>query len=773
VPSRTIASLLILTLLAPQSSGSLSAQTTKTSSSSSKKAPTKSKAKKHAPSAKARAAERQRVLAEAARLQRSRQAFVASTELRPMAQQLMETHSEAAYKGVERYAKEHANEDAGALAWLALGAARLSDAKPDYHKAVAALKEARPRAAILSDYVDHLLAKAYQGNGATRDVILVLDGFARKNPGSVWTREAAVMQANALLQMGAYEDAASVLEAQRTPIRAEVEMLLGRAYEGLKQTARAIEAYRNVYYTRPLSGMDDAAGARLEGLGDRGTVELKRRRADLLLQGRSYAGAIKEYKGLLEGVDRPGPDVQVSLATALQRAKRDSEAQAVLATMDLSGADAETKAQRWYLLGEIARSAGDDAAQAAALRELMELAPGSNWAQEALMSMGNKFLLRKDYAQAAMYYDQVAQRFPDGKGATAHWKLAWFSYRAGQWENAKRLMEQQILRFPSSPEAANALYWRGRLAEKEGEATRAAAFYRKLTERYQNYYYAMLARERLAALRDAGRITEPVLQAVTATPNVPSFPEAGETVTHIRLQKARLLENAGLSDYAIQELQTAANDPNNRWALMELVRLQEETGRHAQALQTLKRAIPSYFAIDLGRLPRTILEGLFPRAYWNDLEKHARENALDPYLVAALIRQESEFNPQAVSRANAYGLMQLLPGVGREVAQRLRMKPYSTASLLEPTANLRLGTRYFREMLDENGGQVEYALAAYNAGSNRVSDWLAAGPYRDMAEFVESIPFTETREYVQAILRNASVYRQIYGEAQAAATPAP
>ena len=686
-----------------------------------------------------------------------------------MARQLMETHSAAAYKGVEHYAKEHANEDAGALAWLALGEARLTDRDPDYPKAISALKEARLRAAILSDYVDYLLATAFRATNQPKDVVVVLDGFVKKNPGSVWARDAASMQATALIQVGAYEDAVAVIEAQRVPARSDLELLAGKAYQGLGQNAKAIEAFRNVFFNMPLSGLDDEAGPRLTSLDDPGTPELHKVRADLLLKGRSYAGAIKEYRVLIAAADKPDPALSVSLGEALQKSKKDSEAQEVLASLDLTGADTETKARRLYLLAEIARNSNDDAAQQSYLTDLSTLAPGSSWSQEALMSMGNKFLLRKDYVQAGRFYDQIAQQFPDGRGATAYWKVAWFAYRAGQWDTAKRMFEQQIAKFPGSQEVANALYWRGRLAEQDKELPRASAFYGKLVERYRNYYYAGLARERLAQLGEQVSASEPLLQTIPALAPSPVYPVSTDNVTHIRLQKARLLSNAGLSDYAIKELQTAAFDPNNKWALTELVRVQEEAGRHAQALQTLKRAIPSYFALDLDALPRSILEGLFPRAYWPTLEQQSLENALDPYLVASLIRQESEFNPQAVSRANAYGLMQLLPGVGRQVAHRIKLKPYSTASLLDPNANLRLGTRYFREMLDENGGQVEYALAAYNAGSNRVTDWLAAGPYRDIPEFVESIPFTETREYVQAIMRNVNVYKQLYGEKTSAA----
>jgi soluble lytic murein transglycosylase len=165
----------------------------------------------------------------------------------------------------------------------------------------------------------------------------------------------------------------------------------------------------------------------------------------------------------------------------------------------------------------------------------------------------------------------------------------------------------------------------------------------------------------------------------------------------------------------------------------------------------MKSAVPSYFAIDISVLPRPYWGYLFPRPYWTDVCRFAAENQLDPYLVAALIRQESEFNPGAVSRANAFGLMQLLPTTGKNTAKELRIRGFRTETLLVPNVNLQLGTRYFHDMVDHYNGQVEYALAAYNAGN-----------YRDVPEFVESIPFTETREYVQSIMRNARIYRRLY-----------
>ena len=230
----------------------------------------------------------------------------------------------------------------------------------------------------------------------------------------------------------------------------------------------------------------------------------------------------------------------------------------------------------------------------------------------------------------------------------------------------------------------------------------------------------------------------------------------------LHVQKARLLENGGLVDFAVREIQAAPPSEEGNWTLAETARLYQDSGRYDRAIEVMKRGVPNYFAVDVPELPRPYWEALFPKAYWVDLKRFSSENELDPYLVASLIRQESEFNPNAISRANAVGLMQLLPVTGKKVAKEVKMHHFSPNQLYTPTVNLQLGTRYFKSMVDKFGS-FEYALAAYNAGSDRVEDWLAQGKYRDPQEFVESIPFTETREYVQAIMRNANVYKQLYG----------
>ncbi|MGH9547147.1 MAG: transglycosylase SLT domain-containing protein [Terriglobales bacterium] len=695
-----------------------------------------------------------------------RAAFVASTRLKPMAAQLLQDRTPAAYAGVEAYARRHTREDAGALAWLVLGYAHVLD--KDYAKAVDPLNRAQPHAGDLGDYVSFYLGTAYLQSGKAAEAVSTLSAFEKQYPDSLLLQDARVLYGNALLADNRSKEAIAVLEQDRTPPRADLELALGQAYAGSGQPVKAAEILRNLYITMPLSpeaGQADielkklALTTQLPPLG----LEGRRTRADLLAKGRRFSDAAAEYRDLLSAVSpNDRPELQLALGVALRRSGQDKEAKKVLETLDSSNPEINT--QRLYNLGEVARDDGDEPGFLQYLAQLRQAAPTSFWLQQALMSEGNYYLLKPDYDKAIDAYRELRERFPNAsRAAYAHWKVAWLSLRQGRTAEAKTGFEEQIGLYPASAEVPAALYWRGRLAEEDKDPGMARAYYQKVSERFRNFYYGELARRRLPEIKADGDPPHyALLDRVPAISAGTSVEITDPPTDNLRYQKAQVLENGALVDFAVRELQAAGTEDKGDWVAAETAKLYEGAGRYDGAIRVFKRAVPNYFAVDLPTLPRPYWEALFPKPYWPDLKKFSSQNALDPYLVASLIRQESEFNPDAVSRANALGLMQLLPKVGSEVARQEKLRHFSPAQLLTPEVNLQLGTRYFREMVDKFG-TFEYALAAYNAGTNRVNDWLGQGKYRDPQEFVESIPFTETREYVQAILRNASVYRQLYG----------
>jgi len=754
---------MVVSPLAAQSSGDSAASSARSASRKSKtaaKAKTgkkTAKAKSHKPASRAGRASR---AARAARTARIKQAFVASTELRPMAQQLATLRTPEAYAGVTSYARRH-NGDAAAAAYLALGHAYMLDKR--YSDAEASLRQARQAGGELADYADFLGAQASHSAGDESAAEVLLHGFIERYPDSIFDAQAPELEANVLLAMANTAGAQRVL-AQTAGLAAEdrpgFQFAQGKVALTLGQTQAAERIFKQLLLGHPLSSEAQMARAELTDMGAESlltTTEL-RSLGDAYYNAGRYGEAAEQYHALARS---SALDVQARNGFAVAEAacdwklKRLTRAKAEA----LADTDDDNGARRLYLLMELARDRDSLEDQKRIVSEMESRFPRSSWRAEALFSSGNMYLLKRDYPTAVAYYSDLAAQFPGGKhAAPAHWRAGWLSYRQGLYADAARLFDEQIRLYPGAEETVSALYWRGRLYEtQDHNPARAAANYRAIVRTYQHYFYAQMARRRLASLGNTEQISEPQLDHIQPVPQ----PRLVETFPADRphLAKARLLANAGLNDYMAQEI--AADPDSASWSGLAEAQIYASYGETFRAMRALKRALPYSASAPIKSIPLVYWRILFPEPWWDTIRAESAKNNLDPYLVASLIRQESEFNPSAISHANAWGLMQLLPSSGKAMAREEGLKHFQTFQLLDPETNIRLGTRYLRQVLDKFGGVPEYAMAAYNAGDNRVADWQAAGPYSGMDEFVESIPFTETRGYVQAILRNEETYKAI------------
>ena len=688
-------------------------------------------------------------------------AFLASEQLRPMAQQLAATRSSAAYSGVLNYGVSHPGEGAAA-AYLALGHAYMMDHR--YAESASDFSQAKRAGEALDDYADYLGAQAAIQGGRPADAYGPLEHFAEHYPDSIFVATAPVLLANAHLQQHDPQGALRVLESLANTSEAEqadFRYALGRAYQLNGDTAHAAPVFRKIYATQPLTYEATQAATQLQAMGAPMNAAERKTHADVLFNAKRYGEAGAEYNAIgknnpqLSNSDRDALAIYAAVCDfkLKQLSRRDVER--------LPDTADDSAALKLYMLAELSRDQDDRAGHDALIAQMVQRFPASRWLEEALYSGGNMYLLKRDAAQAIYHYSMLVKLFPNSTYApSSHWRAAWMNYRTRNYAEAARLMDEQIERYAGGSEIPDALYWRGRIYEdEEHNFSQAVNYYRRLMDVYPDYYYANLARQRLAVLgAQPSTQPAPALNAAQKAPAPELTGELPENDTH--LIKARLLANAALNEYIGPEIR--ASSTSTEWGALAQGEIYVSYGEYTRGLQSMKHSGISFFTQPMDQVPVIYWHLLFPQPYWKELVADAGNNGLDPYLVASLIRQESEFNAGAVSPRSAYGLMQLLPSVGKSLAKKNGIKRFDARQLLDPSVNLELGTTNLKQVLDRFGGQVEYALAAYNAGDTPVRQWLASNDYKDVPEFVESIPYTETREYVQSILRNREMYRALY-----------
>jgi len=654
-----------------------------------------------------------------------------------------------------------------AAAWLALGVTEYE--MRDYASAIAQLRQAQPGLPQIADYAAYYLAAARVELRDSGGVGKLLETVYDSAPASPLAARARLVEARALAD-AAPADAVRLLRQHAAELpQPDGDMILGEAQQAAGDLAGAVETWQRVYCqyvtgdaavraATALAGLRAAMGASYPALSPGQML----RHAGRLVDARELALARTEYRALAGRERGPERDqALVGLGAIDYLAGKSPTAAVYLRPLAVEAPEAD--AERLYYLVECARRVDDDADLRQALKNLEDRHGRSPWRLKALVSGGNYFLIANRADDYLALYRAVYQDFPDDPAAAlSHWKVtfdAWLHRRS----EAVGLLREHLARYPRDPNAVGALYFLGRAAEERKDFPEAAACYRQLLKLFENYYYAMLARERMRRPEVSGATPSPQAGAFLAGLGLPAakpVPLEPTRETAARIERSQALRAAGLSELADSELRFGARSGGQ--AALLGIEAASAADSPAMGLHMLKYMAPDHLAVPLAAAPRRFWELLYPLPYRAELFAAARDRSLDPYLVAGLIRQESEFSPTAVSSAKAYGLMQVLPVTGRQYGRQAGVQGVSVWSLKQPAVNLKIGTFVLRRMLDASGGNVEQTLAAYNAGPMRMAEWVAWNSPHEPAEFVESIPFTETREYVQAVMRNADMYRRLY-----------
>ncbi len=328
------------------------------------------------------------------------------------------------------------------------------------------------------------------------------------------------------------------------------------------------------------------------------------------------------------------------------------------------------------------------------------------------------------------------------------WARGWKQYQARNWTGAADTWRQLLDIYPRGRQTDRAWYWLAKAHSHLGNRERAQELWLNLASSPVDHYYAQRARE---------QITAPV------TPRGERFdPDPLPDAPQFRL--ANWFARAGLSALARRELERQTGVPDHPVGHVLLARIESDLGNHRTSIQHIWRAYKGLGTAQESTAPRFAHELYYPREFEQPVVRQASRVRLDPKLVWAMIRQESAFDVAARSRAGARGLMQLMPGTAREQARMLGMR-YSQTNLHDPDYNIRLGSSYFRRVLDMFDGRLELALAGYNSGPYRMKKWVnAAGTGLQLDSFIEELPFEETRTYVRRVVQFKGSYQTLYPE---------
>jgi len=503
-----------------------------------------------------------------------------------------------------KFAEAHPTGDEGALALLALGAGEVEG--DEAAQAVAWLREAKKRLPSIADYAAYHLAIALAKQERYGEAISELEWVLNFDPRSPFQLRAILRAGEIYLESGNPRLGVELMRRYAGLLPAPEGLAIkARLEEAAGMLSAAAATWQEVYYGYPVSVEAQQASAALRRLKTRlrnryppVTAEAMFRRVDKLIRARRHLTARRELQQMtttLGGADRDRARVWLGKARHIRR--HDTIAYRWLKSLRV--ADPEADAERLYYLLAAARRLGRRSEVVRIVKELGEKHPDSPWRLEALVSAGNMYLLENDHERFLPYYRACAEEFPESDWAPyCHWKVAWSHYIRRRPEAAD-LLRSHVERYPGSNKTPAALYFLGRLAERNGDQAAAAAWYREVAHQYPNWYYGFLAQDRLESLGPGGGDGEAAAEVHEFLSHVAFPPRRHQKnfdpspLTETRLQRGRLLLAAGFRRWGEQELRWGARTGAQGPVLaLELARSAAAAGDYGKSIRFIKALAP-------------------------------------------------------------------------------------------------------------------------------------------------------------------------------------
>ncbi len=606
----------------------------------------------------------------------------------------------------------------------------------------------------LADYAERYLAKLAEARGDAPRALGHWAAIESRYPDSVWRGEAELAVGRARARAGDWPAAAGKLAAARSDLKDPTQhaAALWLASQAARHLARLEESHALAAELRSRHPRSpEAATAREETWAERDAVALKTARdahAEIsLLLSEGEAERALELARLALARFRSPADLPGFLwleASALARTGDREGSVRGLERLRAAYPRHPAAAQALYRLASLAWNRDDDEKALRLFDRYARQYPYGAQAAESVYAMGRIQQEARRFDLAEKQFARLVRLYPRSSlAAEARFRVGWCQYRAGNRSLASQTFLDLAVR--RGPERAAALYWRAR-------ATGDTRGLQDLLRESPETYYAGLAERRLG-LGDGAALAD----RIPATPDLRAELACGGGGSH--LARFGELKSIGLNALARGELSayqelTSGCDAFLIGAWLEVEGYRQSVGRALRATGC--------------GLDNPWLRYCYPLGFWPVIERHSAQRSLDSFLIAALIRQESLYDPEARSSANAIGLMQILPPTGQRLAASIGLGDFHDGRLIDPAANVSLGTAYLRELMDRYGGNLPRVLAAYNAGEAAVDKWQRRYPDVEDDEFVESISYRETRGYVKRVLQNRRLYQAIYGHDRSA-----
>ncbi|MDD2899265.1 MAG: transglycosylase SLT domain-containing protein [Desulfuromonadaceae bacterium] len=622
-----------------------------------------------------------------------------------------------------------------------------------FEEAAALLAEAEQKLPLIADYAALFQAEALQKLKRYPAASAKAGSIATLYPASKALRRSGKLLADILYESGDYKGALTSYQTfiEKYPSggdSVDASFQSARCREGLSDAGGAAMTYRSIWLNNPASPLAAKAQERLKALEPTApklppyTAEELLKRSSALYAQNEYSAALKTLEMIPVSAQTqtliPRIDLRTGMAQYRLKRYKDAEKQFVkAAATPLPGVRSEA---RFWLAKTLERQDLKERALAMYLG-LAEEGKKQEFADDALLEAAGLKRGLGQYAEAAQLFDQASRLSTDTRVVTRSvWETGWCRYLAGEYTAAANAFKSLLT---DDSQREKVLYWLAKALEKNRDAA-AAAYYRTLLDEFPAGFYATWYREQkgIKDTREALGSRDPVT----------------ELPVPVGFDKARLLASLGLLEEARAELAAGRKKNGDRKGQFPvLARVYLEMRDYGSAISLFMQNRPVIW--EKGTLP--LWSAGYPRAYTEFISQHAALNGLSEGLVYALIRAESGFAPAIKSGAGAIGLMQMMPATAKLTAHE--KGEFNPQRLTVPEYNIRLGTKHLHDLMKEYDGDVIYMAAAYNAGSSALGRWKRSFKGLQKDEFIESIPYQETREYVKKVYASAATYRQLYG----------